>query len=155
MNSNEFYTVRGYQLLEQNKKMITSAMEDYLEMIFRNSLQDGYIRINKLAQLLNVRDPSASKMVQKLANLGLLNYEKYGIIVLSEKGKGIGEFLLERHNIIEDFLRFLGCEEDHVLIQTELIEHNINAKTVQYLKKLNHFFASNPETADQFLKFKI
>jgi hypothetical protein len=42
----EFHTVRGYQLLEQHRKILTPAMEDYLEMIYRNSLVKGYIRIN-------------------------------------------------------------------------------------------------------------
>jgi len=36
MENSEFHTVRGYQLIEQEKKLLTSAMEDYLEMIFRN-----------------------------------------------------------------------------------------------------------------------
>jgi len=35
MENSEFHTVRGYQLIEQEKKLLTSAMEDYLEMIFR------------------------------------------------------------------------------------------------------------------------
>ena len=35
--NNQFHTVRGYQLLEQNKSVLTSAMEDYLEMIYRNN----------------------------------------------------------------------------------------------------------------------
>ena len=154
INGNEFHTVRGYQLLEQNKRSITPAMEDYLEMIYRNGLQDGYIRINKLARLLNVRASSASKMVQKLGSIGLLKYEKYGILVLSDKGKEIGSFLLERHNIIENFLRFLGCEEDNILIQTELIEHNLNTATIQNLEILNAFFISNSEIVDQFWEFK-
>ena len=44
INSKEFYTVRGYHLLEQNKRLITPAMEDYLEMIYRCGLQEGYIK---------------------------------------------------------------------------------------------------------------
>ncbi len=142
MNNKGFHTVRGYQLLEQNKRLLTSAMEDYLEMICRNSLQDGYIRINKLAELLNVKASSASKMVQKLGELGMWKYEKYGIIILTDSGKEIGEYLLERHKIIEEFLSFLECGDD-VLIQTELIEHNINASTVENLKILNTFFECN------------
>jgi len=27
-----FHTVRGYQLMEQDHRLLTSAMEDYLEM---------------------------------------------------------------------------------------------------------------------------
>lgn len=153
MNEKEFHTVRGYQLLEQNKSLLTSAMEDYLEMIYRNSLQDSYLRTNKLAELLNVKASSASRMVQKLGELGFLNYEKYGIVILTESGKELGEFLLGRHRIIEDFLSFLEC--DNVLVQTELIEHNINTHTLENIKILNDFFMSNQEIADKFKKYKI
>jgi DtxR family Mn-dependent transcriptional regulator len=153
MDDNGFHTVRGYQLLEQNKRLLTSAMEDYLEMIYRNSLKDGYIRINRLAELLNVKASSASKMVQKLGELGMLKYEKYGIIILSESGKEIGEFLLDRHRTIEEFMRFLGCGDD-VLVQTELIEHSINANTLQNIKILNNFFACNKEIADKYKEYK-
>jgi len=148
----EFHTVRGYQLLEQNKGLLTSAMEDYLEMIYRNSLQDSYLRINKLAELLNVKASSASKMVQKLGELGFIDYEKYGIVILTESGKELGKFLLGRHGIIEDFLRFLEC--DDVLVQTELIEHNINTHTLKNIKILNDFFISNQEIVDKFKKYK-
>jgi len=61
MENSEFHTVRGYQLIEQEKKLLTSAMEDYLEMIFRNIKKEGYMRINTLAEMLNVRPSSATK----------------------------------------------------------------------------------------------
>lgn len=150
MDENQkFHTVRGYQLLEQNKKLLTPAMEDYLEMIYRNSLKEGYMRINTLSELLNVKAPSATKMVQKLNELGLLKYEKYGIIFLSENGNEIGKFLLERHNIIETFLRNLGVI-DNLLVETELIEHNISANTLHKLDLLNKFFAENPSIYQKF-----
>ncbi|MEG6614323.1 iron dependent repressor, metal binding and dimerization domain protein [Pseudoclostridium thermosuccinogenes] len=153
MDNREFHTVRGYQLLLQNKEQLTPALEDYLEMIYRSSLENGYLRINKLAELLNVKASSASKMVKKLGDLGLLNYEKYGIIILSDSGREIGKFLLERHSTIEEFLRFIGCEED-VLVQTELIEHSINSSTLENIKILNSFFADNKEIADKFREYK-
>lgn len=81
--TSKFHTVRGYQLLMQNKNLLTSSMEDYLEMIYRNSLTEGYVRINTISELLNVAAPSATKMVQKLSKLGLLQYKKYGIILLT------------------------------------------------------------------------
>lgn len=46
-----------------------------------------FYRINELSSSLNVQPPSATKMVQKLAELKLLKYEKYGIIILEESGK--------------------------------------------------------------------
>jgi Mn-dependent DtxR family transcriptional regulator len=148
----EFHTVRGYQLLEQNKKLLTSAMEDYLEMIYRNSLKEGYMRINTLSELLNVAAPSATKMVQKLGALGMLDYKKYGIIFLTENGKEIGSFLLQRHNIIELFLRNLGVEES-VLTETELVEHNISAETLQKIDAYNKFLEQNPDIVNKYKQF--
>lgn len=148
----KFHTVRGYQLLSQNKNLLTSGMEDYLEMIYRNSLIDGYVRINSISELLNVTAPSATRMVQKLTRLGLLDYKKYGIIFLTENGREIGKFLLERHNIIETFLKNLGVNEN-ILIETELIEHNVSANTLSRITLFNKFFAQNPETADKFSEF--
>lgn len=145
----QFHTVRGYQLLEQNKKLLTSAMEDYLEMIYRNSLVEGYMRINTLSELLNVQAPSATKMVQKLSKLGLLDYKKYGIIFLTENGKEIGMFLLHRHNVIETFLRNMDVG-DNLLIETELIEHVISANTLHKIELLNSFLEKNPDLAAMF-----
>lgn len=148
----KFHTVRGYQLLSQNKNLLTSAMEDYLEMIYRNSLVEGYMRINTISELLNVAAPSATKMVQKLTKLGLLDYKKYGIIFLTDNGREIGKFLLERHNIIELFLKNLGVNED-ILVETELIEHNISATTLTKIGLFNRFIIQYPEIAKKYREF--
>lgn len=122
-------------------------------MIYRNSLEEPYIRINILARLLNVKDSSASKMVKKLGELGLVNYEKYGIITLTEEGKKEGEFLLNRHSIIEKFLCFIGCEEN-TLIQTELIEHYISSNTVENIEILYNFFHENKDVLERYINYR-
>jgi Mn-dependent DtxR family transcriptional regulator len=127
-------------------------MEDYLEMIYRNSLVEGYMRINTISELLNVAAPSATKMVQKLTKLGLIDYKKYGIIFLTENGREIGKFLLERHNIIEVFLRNLGVNED-ILVETELIEHNISAATLMKISLFNKFLIQNTEIVEKYYNF--
>lgn len=154
MMNKEFHTVRGYQLLEENKRHLTSAMEDYLEMIYRNSMDEGYIRIGRLAELLNVRAPSASKMVHRLSELGLLKFKKYGIIMMNENGKEIGEYLLERHKIIEDFLKLLGCEED-LLQQTELIEHTVNPEALKNIRLFSSFLINNDEIRNKYNEYRL
>lgn len=152
-----FHTVRGYQLLEQNKKLLTSAMEDYLEMIYRNSLTQDTLRINMLSELLNVAAPSATKMVQKLNKLGMLDYEKYGLISLTQNGKELGKFLLQRHNIIEKFLKNLGVKEN-ILTETELIEHHFSAETLHKINTFNNFLEQNKDIIqkyDQFSQYTI
>lgn len=34
MNNKDFHTVRGYEILGKQKKVLTHSMEDYLEMIY-------------------------------------------------------------------------------------------------------------------------
>ena len=101
--NNEFHTTKGYEIINLEKNAITASMEDYIEMIYRCSLKEEYIRLSTVAHMLNVRDSSASKMMKKLGELSLIAYKKYGLIILSDKGKKIGEYLYKRHNIVEKF----------------------------------------------------
>lgn len=152
--SNEFLTARGYEQKSYDEKLLTASMEDYLEMIYRHTLSgEEFIRINKLADLLNVRDSSVSKMMQKLGALGLINYEKYGLITLTDLGSQIGQFLLQRHSTIERFLKLLTSSND-VLVETELIEHIISSSTVENLRLLVDFIEENPDIAVKFKDFK-
>jgi Mn-dependent DtxR family transcriptional regulator len=144
MENDGFHTVRGYELLDQRHKRLTSAMEDYLEMICRGEGSGEAMHINRLAQLLHVKASSVTKMVQKLGIMGLVQYEKYEVVVLTDAGRRVGRRLLARHQVLEDFLRLLGTDRD-LLTQTELIEHNISPETLKNIEMLNLFFTANPE----------
>ncbi len=88
-------------------------------------------------------------MVQKLSRMGLIDYKKYGIIVLTENGKEIGKFLLKRHDIIKNFFEYLGVNEN-LLIETELIEHNLSVNTLQRIELLNNTFSQNPDFIEKY-----
>lgn len=124
-------------------------MEDYLEMAYRLSKGKGYTRIGDLANALNVQPPSVSKMVQKLAELSYLKYEKYGLVELTEDGKQIGYYLLNRHETIEKFLRLIGVKNS-ILEETEKIEHSINKETLEQIRKLVKFMEKNKACREGF-----
>lgn len=142
--SKEFYTVRGYELLHQDANILTPSMEDYLEMAYRLGQDKGYTRTSDLAEALNVQPPSASKMVQKLAEMGYFRYEKYGLIELTDLGYKTGAFLLGRHKTIEKFLTVIGVT-GNILEDTEKIEHNISGETYQQIKLLVQFIQDNKQ----------
>jgi DtxR family Mn-dependent transcriptional regulator len=148
----EFHTVRGYQILNAEEKILTSSMEDYLEMIYRICREEGYIRINQLAEKLNVRPSSTTKVVQRLAACGMIDYQRYGIIRLTERGRDVGGFLLKRHEIIETFFRKLGIRD--TLKDTEMIEHDISLNALQSIYSLNQFLAQNPDVLRQYQAYK-
>lgn len=150
---NKFHTVRGYEILAKNKNLLTPSMEDYLEMIYRISESSGNVRIKILADKLNVRDSSVTKMVQKIAAIGLLEYEKYGVITLTKDGIEVGEYLLHRHETVERFLKLISKEET-LLMDIEMIEHNLSPIIIEDLCVLNRFFEINSECKVKYDEFK-
>ena len=118
-------------------------------------LKSGFTRINELSDALNVHPPSATRMVQRLGKQDLLKYEKYGVIVLKDEGKILGEFLLKRHNIIETFLKKLGVPEEVLLVETEKIEHTISENTTKCFENFIGFMDANKDVEDRFHKYKM
>jgi DtxR family Mn-dependent transcriptional regulator len=123
----EYYTMKGYE--RQKEAGLTAAMEDYLEMICRLLQTQNVVRIHQLAEHLHVKPSSASKMVQNLKKEGYLEFEKYGYLTLTEKGRQMGHYLLRRHRVLQAFLCYINHSESE-LTQVEKIEHFIDAKTI-------------------------
>lgn len=150
-NSN-FRTVRGYQIANQEEGKLTPALEDYLEMIYRLCVQNETIRVGKIAELLNVRPSSVSKMIFKLVDLQYIKYNRYDIIQLTDTGRKTGEYLLQRHSTVEKFLTLLGSMNP--LEETELIEHALGPSTVSNLNILLSFFQTDPASRESFENYK-
>jgi len=143
----DFYTFSEY--IKKDQSMLTPSMEDYVEMIYRLSIENGYIRINELSCALNVQPPSVTRMIRKLSDGGFVDYERYGKITLTEKGNLKGNTLLMRHNIIENFLRSIGLSKD-ILEETEKIEHTISKETLSCIVNYLSFLEDNPDIKKKF-----
>ena len=142
----EFYTLKGYKI--KNEEILSSSMEDYIEMIYRLSQKSGEVRVSELSQALNVQPPSTTKMIKRLAKNNYVFYEKYGCIKLTEKGEKIGSKLLERHRIIFEFLECIGVKEN-ILEQTEIIEHAVNEEVLDRLNELTKFLKDSGTVEDR------
>ena len=138
----EFYTLKGYQL--QNGGDITESMEDYLEMIGRCMEEHGYVRVGALADKLNVRPSSVSKMVGRLRELGLVQFEKYGLITLTKKGDEIAAYLLWRHDVLLRFFQRLNHTGGQLSL-VEQVEHFMDQETVRNLERLLDAFPKDFE----------
>ncbi|MDI6601388.1 MAG: iron dependent repressor, metal binding and dimerization domain protein [Thermoanaerobacteraceae bacterium] len=147
----DFYTFSEYMKKEDDS--LTASMEDYLEMIYRLSGRNGFTRINELSAALNVQPPSATKMVQKLSELKLIKYEKYGVIMLEEEGRLLGENLIKRHNVIANFLSLLGVPDEEILTETEKIEHTVSEQTMKCFNDFICFMNNNPDIRKKYISY--
>lgn len=130
MEHSDYYTLKGYAAAESGG--ITFAMEDYLEMIYRLS-DNGPVRIKGLSEHLNVTPSSASKMADNLRGAGLIVFERYGFIELTDAGRQLGAFLVRRHTTVERLLCFIN-KSKRELEETEKIEHYLSPRTVKNIE---------------------
>ena len=132
----DFYTLNGYRI--KNKNKLTESMEDYLEMIYRYKNKEE-IHVKDIAEKLNVKPSSVSKMINKLKDLELVDSLKYGSITLTIEGEKIGKYLLWRHNVLVQFFKKLN-KKNYSLEQVEKIEHFIDFETLKNMEKLLNKF---------------
>src|SRR5690606_39515469 len=107
---------------ERSRRMPTPSIEDYLERIYELVEEKGYARVSDIASSLDVQPSSVTRMLQRLDDQEFLVYEKYRGLVLTAKGQELGRRIKERHQLLEDFLRLLGVNEEDVQRDVEGIE---------------------------------
>lgn len=125
--------------------MPTPSMEDYLENIYKLINQKGYARVSDIAEALEVHPSSVTKMVQKLDRGKYLVYEKYRGLVLTPKGRKMGKRLVDRHQLLEEFLRIIGVSEELIYDDVEGIEHHLSWDSITCIEYLVQYFRQNPE----------
>jgi Mn-dependent DtxR family transcriptional regulator len=130
----------------------SQSAEDYLERIHELIQEKGYARVVDIASSLNVKQASVTSMVQKLGELGFLNYEKYRGLVLTDKGREVARRIQNRHETLSRFFSLFGLSAETQQQDIEGIEHHLSAATVDVLADLAHFFEENPAVLKRFTR---
>ena len=122
--------------------MKKKTIEDYVELV--NDLQKIRKRVhtNDVASALDINPASVTEIFQKLSEEGYIDYEKYGGVALTEKGRRIAIATKKKHDTLTEFLILLGvdkktaeedaCEMEHILHK---ITMNTIIKFVEVVKK--------------------
>ncbi|GEB31597.1 MULTISPECIES: transcriptional regulator MntR [Brevibacillus] len=135
--------------------MPTPSMEDYLERIYSLIEEKGYARVSDIAEALEVHPSSVTKMVQKLDKDKYLVYEKYRGLVLTPKGKKIGKRLVDRHSLLEEFMRVIGVDEEHIYQDVEGIEHHLSWESITCLEYLVQYFQQEPSRMEDLRRIRL
>jgi DtxR family Mn-dependent transcriptional regulator len=103
----------------------TSAVEDYAKAIYAlEERGEGAVSTNALAERLGVTPGSASGMVKRLHELGLVTHVPYKGVQLTPAGARLALEVLRHHRLLELYLaEALGVPWDRVHAEAEVLEH--------------------------------
>lgn len=133
--------------------MLTPSLEDYLEEIYRFSLSLDIVRVTDISNRLKVALPSVTKALYKLRDESYIKYERYGEIILTDKGKEIGYYLVARNQLLQEFLALI-CSKCNFVAEAEAMEHYLSTATIDAIKTLVNFMKVNPSWHQAFNDFR-
>ncbi len=127
----------------QNK--VSASLEDYLEAIHHIATSNGAARAKDIAVALKVKNASVTQALRSLSEKKLVNYAPYEVITLTPQGKLIAKDVIQRHEVLEQFLsQVLGLPHDEADANACLMEHSINRPVLERLIHFVEYFQTCP-----------
>jgi DtxR family transcriptional regulator, Mn-dependent transcriptional regulator len=135
-----------------DSKPLTPAMENYLEAIYNLDSEKRVVRVKDIAKRLGVKMPTVTNMLKTLNERGLINYERYEFLELTEQGEDVGKEIDRRHHVLRDFLTdILGIDFKKADKEACSMEHAIGPTTMDRLVAFMEFIQSCPRTGENWL----
>lgn len=119
---------------------LTNSQEEYLKTIYILKSTTNEIRVTEISKKLGKTKASVNNAINALKTEGLINYEKYGKIELTEKGSKEAVKIIEANDIVKLFLTDIieaskeNAEEESNKIKTILSDDTLN-KLAKYTHK--------------------
>ena len=136
----------------ENSLNLSTSMENYLETILWISEKEGSAHITEIAERLEIAASSVHETIRKLSNLSLVKQEKYGPVILTEKGEKYAKSIACKHQIIKQFLvEILEVNEKTADQDACMIEHEISNQTMTALLK---YLRQNSEVDEEKICIK-
>ena len=106
----------------------TEAVEDYAKAIYTLAIRGhGPVGTSALAERLGVSPGTVTAMLKRMADLGLLEYQPYHGVTLTDAGDRVALEVIRHHRLIETFLAdSLDVPWDRVHDEAEVLEHYIS-----------------------------
>ena len=103
----------------------SEAIENYAKAIYALEQRgQGAVTTNALAERMHVTPASASSMVKKLDDMGLVTHTPYKGVKLTDSGRRVALEVLRHHRLLELYLaESLGVPWDRVHDEAEVLEH--------------------------------
>ena len=118
----------------------SESVQNFLKSVYAVQQEMERVTTNALADVLSISAPSVTDMAQRLEEAGLLDYQKYRGMVLTEKGEQAALQIIRRHRLIELYLmEELGYALHEVHDEAESLEHAVSDRFIEAIAaRLGH-----------------
>lgn len=132
---------------------ISSSLEDYLETIYLLAQQHGFASVRDIARARDVKAASVSIALRKLAELGLVRYERREYIAPTPTGEQAGRRIFTRHRLLTRFFEeVLRMPADAAGEQACAMEHSLTDEAMDRLVRFFEFLGTCPYVVETFRK---
>jgi len=124
---------------------LSAKAEDYLETILRLSETLRGARTGDIAHEMNVQPSTVSAALKSLKEQGLAEYEPYGVVGLTPKGRQVAEDIAGRHvSLRRFFTEILGMSQEESEQAACGMEHEATPMVLARLGLLGDFLRNHP-----------
>ena len=132
---------------------LSESMEDYIETISQLEEMLKVVRVKNIARTMKVKMPSVSSALGVLEKKGLVNYEKYDYVELTENGKTVARSIRRRHDGLKKFLtEVLDVDEKSAEEDSCGMEHHVSKRTIDNIIRYMEFLERCPRKQETCLE---
>jgi DtxR family Mn-dependent transcriptional regulator len=111
--------------------MLSPRSADYLESVYVLSLNHDTVGVTQVAAVRGVTVPTARSAIGRLKDDGYVRQERYGKILLTERGRRAAATLYRAHTVLYRFLHdVLRIEAERADKEACRLEHGLSEDTL-------------------------
>ena len=137
--------------MSNNSHTLSASLENYLEVIYLLIKENRVARSKDIAKKLQINSSSVTGGLQSLRSRGLIHYEPYEFITMTDEGREIAANVVHRHNTLKEFfMEVLSINEEEADENACRMEHGISKNIVNRLMDFAHYFKTCPNAGVQW-----
>lgn len=137
----------------KKKTSLSASLEDYIEAIYHIIEEKLVARSKEIAAKLNVSRASVTEALRALSKKGLINYEPYEAITMTEKGRKVAEDVIFRHESLKRFfIEVLALDKKIAEEGACRIEHAAPPEIISRMISFIEFMQHCPRGGDDLIR---
>ena len=140
------------------KEKLTESLEKYLLAVYEIVKINKAARVKDVSNYLKIGVPATSDAIKTLSERKYINYQPYGIITITLKGKRYTETKINRNKILTDFfVNILKIDEKSAVENAKIMEYSVSPDVLErftkYLEFMNKCSCKEPKWVKSFQYF--